>query len=464
MNPVLTNELRFDGYRRVQNLILNSENFAAASWNLGPPSGSATASVITFTGAGNDYRVQLVAITSGHTYRVTCTVSAGTKTGTVVMIDTATASAKLVIALSATPTRYSFLYTAMNTGAVLGFDNRVGLGGDGLAGTINATQFQYEDVTNQTNQNPSENVSTGVLSSPYYGAFADGVQYFSYLNGNTVVSNVVVPASGTAINPTTTLKGINEELAATNYFLNSTAPSTQTISLGIGTYIVWMYGTGSVVVSLGTALGTGTGTATNSGTDWYTSNSFVTLVITTAGTIVCTDTGSVTFVQVENSTNGFPTSPIITAGASATRAQDVLIEPKTNVPGYSATQGWFQAEVILPFLQGVNIPVWGSDAGDTPLGFNALSDARTFNGTTATSTANAATALAVTKLAMTYGTGPTESVCLNAGTVASSANAFLGPTTNFQLYGGGARWTRKLRAGNSTLTAAQLQTVTGSTY
>ena len=47
--------------------------------------------------------------------------------------------------------------------------------------------LQTENVTGQANQNPSEYVSVGVLSTPWHGANVDGVRYFNTLNGNTVV-------------------------------------------------------------------------------------------------------------------------------------------------------------------------------------------------------------------------------------------------------------------------------------
>ena len=59
-----------------------------------------------------------------------------------------------------------------------------------VAGLID---LQLENVTGQANQNPSEYVSNGVLSAPYHGAGADGVKYFTTQNGNTVSTvNVVV--------------------------------------------------------------------------------------------------------------------------------------------------------------------------------------------------------------------------------------------------------------------------------
>ena len=64
---------------------------------------------------------------------------------------------------------------------------------------IAANNLLLENVTGQSNQNPSEYVSVGVLSAPYHGAGVDGVKYFSTLNANTVASNVVTEATGAAI-------------------------------------------------------------------------------------------------------------------------------------------------------------------------------------------------------------------------------------------------------------------------
>jgi hypothetical protein len=83
-----------------------------------------------------------------------------------------------------------------------------------VTGTL--TELLVEDVTGQSNQNPSENVSNGALSSPYHGANIDGLKYFDYENGNTVDgSGVVIEARGNRI-ADTTLKGLQLEPASTN--------------------------------------------------------------------------------------------------------------------------------------------------------------------------------------------------------------------------------------------------------
>ena len=65
--------------------------------------------------------------------------------------------------------------------------------------TGSVTDLQVEDVTGQSNQNPSEYVSVGTLSSPFHGAGIDGYKWFETENGNTVTSNVVTEATGAAL-------------------------------------------------------------------------------------------------------------------------------------------------------------------------------------------------------------------------------------------------------------------------
>lgn len=86
------------------------------------------------------------------------------------------------------------------TNATGGGDCRLGIAGF-LGGTIALNEEvdicfgQGENVTGASNQAPSEWVSKSVLSEPYHGAGADGVEYFDYENPNTVTDNVVTDHS-----------------------------------------------------------------------------------------------------------------------------------------------------------------------------------------------------------------------------------------------------------------------------
>jgi len=103
--------------------------------------------------------------------------------------------------------------------------------------TLEITNWQLEEVTGQTNQNPSEYVSTGVLSSPYHGLMVDGVKAFTYLNGNTVSGGVVTEAQGPAISSSTS-KWVELDGAAGTYV--STPDSTAASVTGDITLIAWV--------------------------------------------------------------------------------------------------------------------------------------------------------------------------------------------------------------------------------
>jgi len=83
-----------------------------------------------------------------------------------------------------------------------GFSNYGTISGGVQVADLLVWGMQKEDVTGQSNKNPSEYVSVGVLSSPFHGYFVDDVKYFSYQNGNTVSSKVVTEAQGSALSTT----------------------------------------------------------------------------------------------------------------------------------------------------------------------------------------------------------------------------------------------------------------------
>ena len=144
LNLVLSGEARFQGARRVANLYASSAAFATTT----NPT-IAGAYTVSFTGTG------------------TITFS-GTNVGSLVGQGASTR-------VAATITTTAGTLTSTVTGTV--------------------TNAQLENVTGKANQNPSEYVD----SATAYGAGVNAVQYFNYLNGNTVASNVVTQAQGAAI-------------------------------------------------------------------------------------------------------------------------------------------------------------------------------------------------------------------------------------------------------------------------
>lgn len=120
-----------------------------------------------------------------------------------------------------------------------------------------------------------------------------------------------------------TNNGLLIEESRTNLFLNSQTPVTQTITVANTTvYTVSVVGTGTLTLS-----GAGSGTVSQGSPVTFTSST-TSLTVTTSGI-----TG--TFVNVNVEAGSFATSPIITAGASATRAADVIT--LTAPPAFSTS-------------------------------------------------------------------------------------------------------------------------------
>jgi small nuclear ribonucleoprotein (snRNP)-like protein len=178
LKPVLSGEVRFQGARRVYNLCPTPSTSISVAGNK------------TITAAVGTYVFSMGAESTG-----TCLITfTGTATGS---SGTLTANAS---------SRTSKTLTITSAGTIIA-----------TCTVAAAADIQFENVTGQANQNPSEYVSVGVLSSPYHGAMVDGVKYFDYENGNTVASNIVSEAQGAGI----TVDGYLAEGARTNLCLQS---------------------------------------------------------------------------------------------------------------------------------------------------------------------------------------------------------------------------------------------------
>lgn len=214
VNALVSGEVGFQGARRVWNRITNSDNLAAASWTT-VLSGTGIAPTVTPNfgiapdGTTTAARVQLNkggGTTTGDFsgFQTTLSLSAAlpvhscwlkTNDGTTKVVAMR-GNGSMVVTVTGTWQRLS----TVDVGAASIFQLLL-RGTWGTADTADLLVWhpQLEDVTGQQNQNPGEYVSVGVLSAPFQGANVDGVQYFEYLNGNTVNANVVTAAQGAAI-------------------------------------------------------------------------------------------------------------------------------------------------------------------------------------------------------------------------------------------------------------------------
>lgn len=185
----ISGEARFTGARRIENLIsTNSEDFSGFA-NYGSPATvavsttdipSGAVSSTSWSNGGAAYQGKTLAsvLVVGTVYRARVAAKSATAGAQIMLTDSNGVGGAVTI--SSSWAEYSVLFTATATSAALLVASA------GLA-TVAFSKWQIENVTGQSNQNPSEYVSVGVLSAPYHGAGVDGVKYFLTTNGNVVV-------------------------------------------------------------------------------------------------------------------------------------------------------------------------------------------------------------------------------------------------------------------------------------
>lgn len=220
------------GARRVENLIANSENFGHASWSkisvtvtssseLDPIFGNTAYRIV---GTGISALTTNVPTPAGNKYIISAYVKSATGANQTfrLVVD------GIIFSPNLTATnvwqRFSLIATTPGSGS-----GNLGILRDSSNNSFDVLLWgtQLEVVTGQTNQNPSEYISNGVISAPYHGTNVDGVKYFTTENGNTVVSNVVTEATGPVI-AANTLKGYLSEGQRINLCLQSQTMSTWT--------------------------------------------------------------------------------------------------------------------------------------------------------------------------------------------------------------------------------------------
>lgn len=221
----LAGETRFQGARRVQNLFTNTEDFSHANWtNVSTGTVTRTGGFTDPNGGATAYRLQGGAtglpwigqfFGAAHaTFTETLSVWLRSNTGANQTVGFRNSGGAAQVTFNVTPAWQRFAATLANETS---FQPTITLANNA---DVLAWHPQCEDVTGQSNQNPGEYVSVGVLASPFHGSMVDGVKCFEFQNGNTVAANVVTAGVGPAIAPSVVLGYLAEE-ARTNLCLQS---------------------------------------------------------------------------------------------------------------------------------------------------------------------------------------------------------------------------------------------------
>lgn len=215
-------------------------------------------------------------------------------------------------------------------------------------------------------------------------------------------------------------KGLLVEPAATNLFLNSEVPVTQSRAVTAQVYTISIYGSGTISLS-----GAATATLTGSGA----SNNRTTFTFTpTVGTLNMTVSGSGIKAQLE--TGAVATSYIQTAASTVTRAVDQISVAGDNFSSvFNTTEGTIYVEYIPKataasgqILAGVGLAGafgTGAYASRTPsTGVISISP----NSGSALGNIGASSANVISKLAWAWATS-SRSAVLNGAVVRTDTNA-----------------------------------------
>ena len=172
IKTVESSEPRFQGARRVENLFQNSENLEASTW-IKSAQGVGSAPVFvsgkTYTfecggtgGADRTKFTQIMPLSANQSSVVSIDLSANTNVDIVLILG---GHGGLTVSLTSAVKR--FYYLADANGINPTFEIRaVGSVSGAAPFQVTIGRPQFEDVTGQTNQNPSKYVSTGVATGP----------------------------------------------------------------------------------------------------------------------------------------------------------------------------------------------------------------------------------------------------------------------------------------------------------
>jgi len=247
----------------------------------------------------------------------------------------------------------------------------------------------------------------------------------TFIGSNGLIQSAAIDAPRYDYDPTTlALRGLLIEGTRTNLFLasllNGTVLLTQNVTVTAQAYTISFYGTGTITLS-------GTASATITGTGAYPARTTYTFT-PTAGTLICTVSGTVQFANCE--AGAFASSFIPTAATTVQRTIDTASMTGTNFTSwFNASAGTFVAVADTAQLTPAPIVLGYSSLNTSSfLYFTSASNASTWNNSTALSTTGGAiTNNTPQKAAMAY-TESTRAVCLNRGAIATDSAAIGSPT------------------------------------
>ena len=394
IRSVLSGEVRFQKQRRVYNEYTYSEDLTQLD-TTASANATVTATTLELTGTNNSYAyitsVNSFAVGEKLVFRAKVKwISGSTDVAFRVSDSAGSSEEEVVLDLSSGDEKIITLSLTVTTAGVsfFGIDNRTVIipGADTSPTKITFTEVQLQNKTGASDPTvPDAYVSTGVLSAPYHGSNVDGVKYFLSTNGNSVSSNIVTEAAGTAITdaigyfgePASTNKctnyNANPDAGLTNLtkgadgVLTRVTDLTELASVGLDGIC-----TSSYVIKLDNTGGAGAAFLVFEGDVGNTNPHFVSIYLRGTGTLsgirVGIQGGQTTPVTVTSSyqrfthnptpgaTNralivesipiggivyfilnqleekAFVTSEIITEGSAVTRNKDDLPYPTTNIP------------------------------------------------------------------------------------------------------------------------------------
>lgn len=263
-------------------------------------------------------------------------------------------------------------------------------------------------------------------------------------------------------------RGLLVELGSTNYVLNSSAPSSQSIAVTAQQYTLSFYGTGSITLS-----GAYSGTIPSAGA-WP---ARATLTFTpAAGTLTMSVSGDVRYCQLE--AGPIATSWIPTGGGAVVRASDYVYISNASWGAQLPYAGGLAADFTVPFnTSGYNRSLvlrkqatGFTDAWVYILANNNTTGPRSVQWEGCGSAFNAATGMLPGQQVRIAGTlvNTGRAACVNGGTVFVRGSAGTYPANPPDLLeiasGNGAiahrQWTRSLQVYDRVLSAAELQAIT----